>query len=74
MLATSPEKKAYNAQRALANKPKKGLHDAIKSILAWRKTTAKTLSKFGWGLTQVNNIRAPDARFKAVLEETSLAT
>ena len=70
MPATTPEKKAYNAQHALANKPKKALLDAIRSILAGRRTTAKTLIKFGWGLTQVNRIRALDARFKAVLEDT----
>ena len=70
MPATTPEKKAYNAQHALANKPKKALLDAIRSILAGRRTTAKTLNKFGWGLTQVNRIRALDARFKAVLEDT----
>jgi hypothetical protein len=70
MPATTPENKAYNKQHALANKAKKGLQDAIKSILAGRRTTPKTLSKFGWGLTKVNHIRALDARFKAVLEDT----
>jgi hypothetical protein len=70
MPATTPEKKAYNAQHALANRPKKALLDAIRSILAGRRTTAKTLNKFGWGLTQVNRIRALDARFKAVLDDT----
>ncbi len=50
MPATAPEKKAYNAQHALAKKAK-GLLDAIRSILAGRKTSPKTLSKFGSGLT-----------------------
>ncbi len=58
MPATTPEKKAYNAQHALTKKPKKALLDAIRSILAGRRTTDKTLNKFGWGLTQVNRIRA----------------
>jgi hypothetical protein len=62
MPETTPEKKAYNAQHALANKAKKGLLDAIYSITAGRKTSPKTLSEFGWGLTQVNRIRALDAR------------
>ncbi len=44
MPATTPEKKAYNKQHALANKAMKGLHDAIKSILAGRRTAPKTLS------------------------------
>ena len=51
MPATTPEKKAYNAQPALADKAKKGILDAIRSILAGRCSTAKTQSKFGWGLT-----------------------
>ena len=51
MPATTPDKKAYNAHHALANKAKKGLLDAIRSILAGRRTTAKTLNKSRWGLT-----------------------
>ena len=70
MPATTPEKKAYNAQHALANKNKKGLLDAIRSILSGRRTQAKTLKKYGWTLTQVNRIRSLDPRFKAVLEDT----
>jgi hypothetical protein len=70
MPATTPEKNAYNAQHALANKAKKKLLDAIRTILAGRRTTAKTLNKFGWGFTQVNCIRALDVRFKSVLENT----
>jgi hypothetical protein len=70
MPATNPEKKAYNAQHALANKNKKGLFDAIRSILSGRRTQAKTLKMYGWTLTQVNRIRSLDLRFKAVLEDT----
>jgi hypothetical protein len=70
MPATSPEKKAYNAEHALANKAKKGLIDAIRRILAGRRTQVKTLNMLKWGLMQVNRIRALNARFKAVLEDT----
>jgi hypothetical protein len=48
-------------------KNRKGLLDSIKRILAGRKTRHKTLLKYGWILTQVNRIRALDARLKAVL-------
>jgi hypothetical protein len=51
MPAIAPEKKAYNVEHSLANKAKKGLLDAIRSILAGRRTQAKTLNKFRWGLT-----------------------
>ncbi len=51
-------------------KNKKGLLDSIRSILAGRKIQPKTLLKYGWTLTQVNRIHAPDPRFKAVLEDT----
>jgi len=49
---------------------KEGLLDAIRRILADRRNQAKTLYKFGWDLTQVSRIRALDARFKAVLDDT----
>jgi len=65
-----PRGRHNNVQHALANKAKKGLLDAIRSILMGRRTTAKTLNKFCWSLTHVNRIRALDARFKAVLEGT----
>ena len=70
MPPTSAEKKAYNAKYAAENRARKGLLDAIRSILAGRKTQPKTLKKYGWTITQVNRIRALDARFRAVLEDT----
>jgi hypothetical protein len=57
MPVTTHDKKAYNAQHALVDKANKRLLDAIRSILADRRTQAKTLKKFGWGITQVNHIR-----------------
>jgi hypothetical protein len=38
--------------------------------LAGRRTQPKTPKKFWWDLTQVSQIRALDARFKAILEDT----
>ena len=70
MPPTTPEKKAYNAQYALAKKNQKGLLDMIKSILAGCKTQPKTLLKYGLTLTQVNRIRALHLRFNSVLEDT----
>jgi hypothetical protein len=70
MPPTSAEKAAYNSKYAAENRAKKGLPDAVRSILAGRKTQPKTLKKYGWTITQVNRIRALDARFRAVLEDT----
>jgi hypothetical protein len=71
MPPTSAEKAAYNAKYAAENRPKKSLRlDAVRSILAGRKTQPKTLKKCGWTITQVSRIRALDARYKAVLEDT----
>ena len=70
MPPTSAEKQVYNTKYAANNRAKKHLLDSIRSILAGRKTQPKTLKKYGWTLTQVNRIRALDARFKAVLEDT----
>ncbi len=38
--------------------------------MAGRITQPETLKKYGWTITQVNRIRALDARYKAVLEDT----
>jgi hypothetical protein len=66
----SAEKHAYNVKYAAENQAKKGLLDAVRSILAGRKTQPKSLKKYGWTITHVNWIRALDARYKAVLEDT----
>ena len=70
MPPTSAEKHAYNAKYAAENRANKGLLDAVRIILAGRKTQPKTLKKYGWTITQVNRIRALDARYKTVLEDT----
>ncbi len=70
MPPTSAEKQAYNAKYAAENRARKGPLDAIRSILEGRKTQPKTLKKYGWTITQVNRIRALDARFRTVLEDT----
>ncbi len=38
--------------------------------MAGRKTQPITLKRCGWAITQVNRIRALDARYKAILEHT----
>jgi len=65
----SAEKKEYNTKYAAENRAKKGLLDAIRSILAGRRTQPKTLKRYGWTLTQVSRIRALDPRYKTVLED-----
>ena len=47
MPPTSAEKAAYNAKYAAENRARKGLLDAVRSILAGRKTQPKTLKKYG---------------------------
>ena len=51
MPPTSAEEKAYNAKYAAENRAKKGLLDAVHSILAGRKTQPKALKKYGWKIT-----------------------
>ena len=63
-------KLAYNKKHHAANKTQKQFLDAVKSILAGRKTQAKTLEKYGWTMTHVNRIRALDQTFRLVLEDT----
>ena len=70
MPPASEKKLAYNKQFYEKNKDKKQLIDTIKSILAGRKTQAKTLEKYGWSLDQVNRIRALNPDFRIALEET----
>ena len=70
MLPASAQKLAYNKQFYKKNKEKKQLIDTIKSILAGRKTQAKTLEKYGWTLAQVNRIRALNPKYRIALEET----
>ena len=67
MPPASAQKKAYNNQFYEKNKPKKQLIDTIKSILAGRKTQAKTLEKYGWTLDKVNRIRALNPNFRIAL-------
>ncbi len=67
MAPSSTEKKAYNTRYAATNRVKKGLLDAIRSIMTGRRTQPNTLKKFNWTLTQVNRIRALGLRYKAVL-------
>ena len=74
MAPSSAEKKAYNTKYAAANRAKKGLLDAVRSILAGRRTQPKTLKRYGWTITQVNRIRALDARYKAVLKTPTAST
>ena len=62
MAPSSTEKKAYNTNYAAANRAKKGLLDAVRSILAGRRTQPKSLKKYNWTLTKVNRIRALDPR------------
>ncbi len=69
MAPSSAEKKAYNTRYAAANHAKKGLLDAVRSILAGRRTQPETLKRYGWTITQVNRIRALDTRYKTVLED-----
>ncbi len=69
MAPSSAEKKAYNTKYAAANRAKKGLLDAVRSISAGRQTQPKTLKRYGWTITQVNRIRALDPRYKTVFED-----
>jgi hypothetical protein len=69
MAPSIAEKKACNAKYAAEKRAKKGLLDAVRSILAGRRTQPKTLKRYGWTLTQVNRIRALDQRYKTVLED-----
>jgi hypothetical protein len=70
MPPASAHKLAYIQRFYEKNKPKKQLIDTIKSILAGRKTQAKTLEKYGWTLDKVNRIRALNPTFRLVLEDT----
>ncbi len=47
MSPSSAEKKAYITKYAAENRAKKGLLDAIRSILAGRRTQPKTLKRYG---------------------------
>ena len=47
MAPSSAEKKAYNTKYAAANRAKKGLLDAVRSILAGRRTQPKTFKRYG---------------------------
>ncbi len=51
MAPNSTEKNAYNTKYAAANRAKKGLLDAVRSILMGRWTQPKTLKKYNWTLT-----------------------
>ena len=52
MAPSSAEKKAYNAKYAAENRAKKGLLDAIRSILTCRRTQPKTLKRYGWTINR----------------------
>ena len=62
-------KLAYNKKHHAANKTQKQFLDAVESILAGRKTQAKTLEKYGWTISQVNRILALVQTFRLVLED-----